>query len=67
MKHVTNGCSNPECTYSTCRKARLRTIEALMCATLNLADIPMTPEQRHIADEIYQLASKLEDTYQVPA
>lgn len=38
-------------------------VEAVLCAALNLADIAMTPQQRALSDEIYSLASSLENTY----
>ena len=38
-------------------------VDAVVCAALNLADIEMTPVQRALSDEIYELASRLEDTY----
>lgn len=62
-KHVHVGCSNPNCGYSVCRIARKKVIEDIMCSALNLSDVPMTPEQRAISDEIYTLANRLEGTF----
>lgn len=65
-------CGDTECPYcgraqGTFGRTELPTeIEQIVCTALNLADIQMNPTQRALADQLYQLASQLEDTYLYP-